>query len=286
MGLKILVILILSASWRIGIYDFVLVIYFIRCIRVSIRLIRVYFMTSSASTQIENLGNLLRGTRLSLGYQLAEVAKTIKISEEYLNALEMGDYYKIPSPTYARGFLERYAEFLNLDSPELLGLYRRESLFSEVKQQVISQQSEGQKKLPIFANHKIKSSTLLRPANTLHLLKPKKIKNNNLQKTAGIILSIGLVIYLAAVITQPFFPPQIKIFSPDGGLITDQKNITIKGWTDKGAVVRINNQAIIKDGNNLFSEDVNLLPGLNTIKISAKKINSSESVVWRQIFVK
>ena len=166
-------------------------------------------MSSSTSTQIENLGNFLRGTRLSLGYQLAEVAKTIKISEEYLNALEMGDYYKIPSPTYARGFLERYAEFLNLDSPELLGLYRRESLFSEVKQQVINQQSEGQKKLPIFANHKIKSSTLLRPANALHLLQPKKIKNNNLQKTAGIILSIGLVIYLAAVITQPFFPPQI-----------------------------------------------------------------------------
>jgi len=243
-------------------------------------------MGYGTSTQTESLGDLLRSTRLSLGYQLAEVAKTLKISEQYLNDLEMGDYNKLPSPTYARGFLERYAEFLNLGSPELLDLYRRESLFSEVKQRVINQQLDVQKKLAIFSNHKTKNSALLRNNRTLHLLQPKKIKNINLQKAAGILLSIGLVIYLAAVIAQPFFPPPIKIFSPAGDLTTDQKTITIKGWTDKGAIVKINNQSIVKNGNNLFSEDVSLLPGLNTIKISAKKINSPESVIIRQIFVK
>lgn len=243
-------------------------------------------MTNNVSAQTKNLGNILKNSRLNLGYQLAEIAKILKISEHYLSALEAGDYYQIPGPTYARGFVERYAEFLNLDSAELLALYHRESLFSEAKQRVINQQSKVQKKLPIFANHKTKSSTLLRPANTLHLLRPKKIQDNNLQKTAGIILSIGLIIYLAAVIAQPFFPPQIKIFSPINGLTTDQKNIIIKGWTDKNAIVKINNQSIVKDGNNLFTEEVSLFSGLNMIKISAKKMNSPESVVWRQIFVK
>ena len=243
-------------------------------------------MINSTSTQTKNLGNVLKDSRLNLGYQLAEVAKIIKISEKYLGALEAGDYYQIPSPTYARGFVERYAEFLNLNSAELLALYRRENLFSEAKQRVISQQTDAPKKLPILANHKTKSSALLRPANTLHLLRPKKIQDNNLQKTAGIILSIGLIIYLAAVIAHPFFPPQIKIFSPDNDLTTDQKNIIIKGWTNKNAVVKINNQSIVKDGNNLFTEEVSLFSGLNMIKISAKKTNSPESVVWRQIFVK
>ena len=243
-------------------------------------------MSNNISAPTKNLGNILKDSRLGLGYSLAEVAKILKISEKYLNALEAGDYYQIPSSTYARGFVERYAEFLNLDSAELLALYRRENLFSEAKQRVVNQQSSVQKKLSIFANHKTKNSALLRPANTLHLLRPKKIKNNNLQKTAGIILSIGLVIYLAAVISQPFFPPQIKIFSPANGLTTDQKNITIKGWADKNAIVKINNQSVIKDGHNSFTEEVNLLPGLNMIKISAKKMNSPESVVWRQIFVK
>ena len=241
-------------------------------------------MNHGTSVQAEGVGEILRTNRLSLGHQLSDVAKFLRIAEKYLAALEAGDYYKIPSPTYARGFLERYAEFLNLDPTELLDLYYRESAFSEVKQRVISQQSVAQKRLFLFNNHKNKIS--IKPAPALHLLRPKKIKDNDLQKIVGAILSVGLVVYLAAVIAQPFFPPQMKIFSPTNNLTIDQKTILIKGWADNGAIVKINGQSVIKDNNNLFVEEVPLSQGLNIIRISAKKINSPENVILRQVFVK
>ncbi|MDD2646781.1 MAG: helix-turn-helix domain-containing protein [Patescibacteria group bacterium] len=236
--------------------------------------------------QTENLGTLLKQARLGLGWRLDEVAKKTKIAEKYLSALENSDYFELPSPTYARGFLEHYAEFLGLNAQELMPLFRRENYFSEIKQRVIKN-SRAQKGLPFFGPLQKKSNfnPIKQPAE-LHLPRAKKISNTNLQKIGGAVLALGLVVYFTTVIAQPFLPPRLKVTEPNNNIEIGQKNIIIKGVTEKDAIVKINNQSITKLENNTFEEELMLVPGINMIKISAKKKNSPESVVWRQIFVK
>jgi transcriptional regulator with XRE-family HTH domain len=235
----------------------------------------------------ENLGTLLKQSRLNLGWRLDDVAKRLKISEKYLSALENSDYFQLPSPTYAKGFLEPYAEFLGLNACELIPLFHKENYFSEIKQRVIKN-SSLQRGLPLFGPLQKRSNfNPIKQPTELHLLYPKRISNTNLQKIVGAILAVGVVVYFAAVIIQPFLPPRLKVIQPNNNIEVDQKDIIIKGVTEKDAIVKINNQSIAKLENNTFEEQLMLMPGqINTIKISAKKKNSPESIIWRKIFVK
>jgi cytoskeletal protein RodZ len=61
------------------------------------------------------IGNSLREARLrrSVGFPQAEQAT--KIRSKYLRALEDEHFDQLPSPTYVKGFLQAYADYLGLD---------------------------------------------------------------------------------------------------------------------------------------------------------------------------
>ena len=61
------------------------------------------------------IGSSLREARLRHGYDLAEAEAGTKIRTKYLNALEEERFEVLPAPTYVKGFLHSYAEFLGLD---------------------------------------------------------------------------------------------------------------------------------------------------------------------------
>jgi len=70
-------------------------------------------------------GQRLRNARIAMGVKLEDVARTTRIAKGYLIALEEDAYQKLPSETYARGFLRVYANFLGLQGEEILNLYRQ-----------------------------------------------------------------------------------------------------------------------------------------------------------------
>ena len=67
-------------------------------------------------------GDVLRETRESLGYSLDQAAEVTRIRRSYLEALENGDLSILPPPTFARGILRSYAQFLGLDPVALQGV--------------------------------------------------------------------------------------------------------------------------------------------------------------------
>lgn len=69
---------------------------------------------------MEEVGRALREARERLGYTLDEVERATRIRARHLEALEAGDLDRLPSPVHARGFLRNYADFLGLDSDDLL----------------------------------------------------------------------------------------------------------------------------------------------------------------------
>lgn len=69
---------------------------------------------------IQDVGKQLRLARLSQEITLEQVSKELHIRTRYLKALEEGDLSILPSAVQVRGFLRSYAEYLKLDSQEIL----------------------------------------------------------------------------------------------------------------------------------------------------------------------
>jgi len=77
------------------------------------------------SEEPATVGQRLKNARMAMGVKLEDVARTTRIAKGYLIALEEDAYQKLPSETYARGFLRVYANFLGLQGEEILSLYRQ-----------------------------------------------------------------------------------------------------------------------------------------------------------------
>jgi cytoskeleton protein RodZ len=73
------------------------------------------------------LGALLRGRRVELKADLAQIASRLRIRAEYLEAIESADYQRLPGLPYAIGFVRSYAAFLGLDANEMVARFKSES---------------------------------------------------------------------------------------------------------------------------------------------------------------
>jgi cytoskeleton protein RodZ len=74
-----------------------------------------------------NVGALLQTSRLRLGDDLRFVAKNLHIRFIYLEAIEAGRYDELPGVAYVIGFIRTYADYLGLDSEEVVRRYKAES---------------------------------------------------------------------------------------------------------------------------------------------------------------
>ncbi|MBF0356265.1 MAG: helix-turn-helix domain-containing protein [Alphaproteobacteria bacterium] len=79
------------------------------------------------SGHASGVGALLRATRSSLGQDLKQVSQALRIRQLFLQAIEEGRFDALPGPTYALGFVRSYADFLGLDSEEVVRRFRAES---------------------------------------------------------------------------------------------------------------------------------------------------------------
>jgi cytoskeleton protein RodZ len=78
---------------------------------------------SSVEDNSASLGGLLSQAREALGVPLDRVADELKIPESKLKALELGDYSKLASPTFVKGYLRTYSRYLNLSVDDIIRRY-------------------------------------------------------------------------------------------------------------------------------------------------------------------
>jgi transcriptional regulator with XRE-family HTH domain len=74
---------------------------------------------------VESIGLTLQQARQKRRLKLETISKKTKISIRYLKALEADDWDAFPAPAYTQAFLRSYANFLNLDSDELVREYKK-----------------------------------------------------------------------------------------------------------------------------------------------------------------
>ncbi|MBN2322711.1 MAG: helix-turn-helix domain-containing protein [Spirochaetes bacterium] len=73
---------------------------------------------------MNQLGPLFREARIQSGKTLDDAVRETKIAKKYLIAIENEDFDIFPGETYLVGFLRNYAQFLGLDSDEMVIKYR------------------------------------------------------------------------------------------------------------------------------------------------------------------
>ena len=72
------------------------------------------------------IGETLRRERERQKLSLKDIEQGTSIRSAYIEAIETGEYDKLPGEVYAKGFIKNYANFLNLNSEALVKEFIRE----------------------------------------------------------------------------------------------------------------------------------------------------------------
>lgn len=82
-------------------------------------------MEPKVKTSQETPGAALRQAREARRLSLDEAAQALRLSPRIIAALEDDAYDRLPGPTYVRGYLRNYAQFLQLAPQPLIDTYNR-----------------------------------------------------------------------------------------------------------------------------------------------------------------
>lgn len=203
-------------------------------------------------------GIKLKEKRLEKGLNLEDISKSTKIKQEFLEYIENGTYEKLPSVSYAQGFVRNYAKFLGLNEKEIMAIFRRE-FEGEKLYRVLPKGFEGQADFPI----------------------------SRFKMGRGILfLIIGVFIFLGYILFQYRYAvinPPLTIISPKDLSKTSSSQITVYGKTDSNAIIYVNSDAVSVDGSGNFQKVINVFPGKTVITVKA--INKFQKQTIKKIEV-
>ncbi|MBI2357264.1 helix-turn-helix domain-containing protein [Candidatus Dojkabacteria bacterium] len=193
-------------------------------------------------------GQILQKRRTSLRKSLSQVSLETKIQEKYLKLLESEEYSQFDSNVFISGFIKIYSEYLGLDVNKMLALYRRSDKALK----------EHSKDISITKRKKLKFDfkKLITPVNVIILL-------------AIVILSVFIVSTVDKY-NQLNEKPTIVVTSPKNNEATESDKVTIKGQTDKGNLLHINDEKIVLKRDGSFEKIVALKLGENIFTITSE----------------
>lgn len=205
------------------------------------------------------VGDELRIRREELGYSLHKVEVATKIRGRYLRAIEASDFAHLPNDVYSRGFVRQYAQYLGLSGAEYARRYQAErggeaKLTQQVKPRAVP----------------LRLGATSRWAASLAVL-------------AVLALIIGYLVWQFSSLTSA---PRLTVTSPIKDQVVDSTSIAVKGVTDPGADVFLNDVALPSDVNGSFSTSLALQPGVNEVRIVAKNKLGKQTNITRNILSK
>lgn len=211
---------------------------------------------------MRTVGEVLREAREKKLLSLEEIEAATKIRKELLEALEKGQYSKLPPPTFVQGFIKNYGRFLGLNTEKLLAVFRRE--FSEGK--------HPPRILETFSNPVDNRRFKFTPAKALGTL---------------ILALVGIFfVYLWFEYRFLVGAPFLEVSKPSDQLTTNMQTVEVAGRTDPEAKVSINNQDIRVDPAGRFMQDIELSENMNNIVITATSKSGKVNKISRTVFFK
>ncbi len=83
--------------------------------------------TETPQQQDVKVGEILRRARVHYNQSLADVENALRIRAVQIEAIEKGEFHKLPGRVYAMGFIRSYAEYLGLDGDRMIELFKQQA---------------------------------------------------------------------------------------------------------------------------------------------------------------
>jgi cytoskeletal protein RodZ len=102
--------------------------------------------TEELEIDIDDIGTILKSSRLKQKKSLEEISSELCIRKIYLTALEEGDNETLPPIPYGVGYVRTYARYLGLNPERAVKLYKSASIIEEQKvepEEVIPEVNKG-----------------------------------------------------------------------------------------------------------------------------------------------
>jgi len=194
---------------------------------------------------MKTVGAMLKSARLAKGTTLKDVERDIKIREKFILAIEADNFRELPSPSYAKGFVHNYAEYLGLQTDAVMAFFRRQMT-----------EAPGDSLLPKGVSDPLNAPFLhLTPGRFIGML-------------VGILLLVFLV-YLGGQYFRVNQPPPLTIKTPKNQQIFEEQHVAVEGQTDPDATVSVNGVSTVVRDDGRFYIQVAIDPGVNTLTIIA-----------------
>lgn len=195
---------------------------------------------------MKSIGQTLKSARQKKNYTIEDIHRLVRIHPKYIKALENDDYEVFDGKVHAKGFLKVYAQFLDLETSEILALWRREyePTFED----------PGKEKY-----QKIKT------------LEPEKFVVTPTMMVLSFVslLLLSFFVYLFFQYKHYTDAPKLEIYHPNDNQVVEKDILDITGQTDLDSDVFINNQKIIANPDGSFLTSIKLREGINSISIKA-----------------
>lgn len=205
------------------------------------------------------VGEILKEQRLRKNLTLAQVERAIKIRVSFLEFLETGNYHRLPSHTYVRGFVKNYCEYLGLPLDSLLPRLRRE--LDERHSKILPKRADLETRLPF---------TRVRVTGIFLLI---------------ISLVVLLLSYLAFQYRSFVATPKLSISTPKEGEIIRDSTVTVTGKTDPDAAVTINAELVSLDKEGKFEKKLTAFKGTFTFTVVSTNRFNKKTEVTRTVIV-
>lgn len=199
---------------------------------------------------MKTVSEILRERREALGISVQKVSKETKIPVEHINFVEQAKWKQFASFTFIQGIINKYSNYLQCDTQKISALLRRDLAQNETK-------------FILNSSYKEKNFFMTRQLALLGFL----------------LLFISYFIFQILVfIRKP--PLTVQVTSP---IIKSGEPLEIKGTTERGALIYLNDERIFQNSNGSFQEEIYLKKGKRVIRL--KVIGTNGTIVEKTISV-
>jgi len=203
---------------------------------------------------MKKVGQVLKEARIAAGFSIEDVEKKTKIRKKIIVSLEEGRYSELPPPTYVKGLIKNYGNFLKISSNSLLALYRREYYLPQDQQSA-------------FLNLPFR----FRPTPFLTVT------------FFGVLAFLAVLCYIGFQYFSLISAPLLVIENPKDFAQVSTQKVEIAGRTDSDATLSINNEKVNVGEDGRFKEQINLNEGLNEIEVKAVSKLGRERIVKKTV---
>jgi cytoskeletal protein RodZ len=208
---------------------------------------------------MKTVGALLKEARVARGLTLAHIEQETKIREKFLVSIEANEFYKLPSLSYAKGFIRNYAEYLGISSDLAMAFFRRQTQEAP-KSSILPKGVSDPLDAPLFQ---------LTPGRFI-----------------GILVSGLLLIFFFYFLRQYSAIrklPALTVTAPQDQMIAAQDRVVVEGQTDSDATVTINGISTIVRDDGRFYEQISVSVGVNKIMIVATSKFGKTTTIVREV---